>query len=53
MAFDRMHARGECPWMLWKQDELEKKQPASRSSVRAAKTAYALVRESQEPLTSY
>jgi hypothetical protein len=18
MAFDRMHARGECPWMLWK-----------------------------------
>jgi glucose-1-phosphate cytidylyltransferase len=53
MAFDRMHARGECPWMLWKQDELEKKQPTSRSGVRAAKAAYALVRESQEPLTSY
>ena len=53
MAFDRMHARGECPWMLWKQDELEKKQPTTRSGVRAAKAAYALVRESQEPLTSY
>jgi hypothetical protein len=39
--------------MLWKQDELEKKQPTSRSGVRAAKAAYALVRESQEPLTSY
>ena len=39
MAFDSMHARGECPWMLWKQNGHEKRRPAPRSGVDAAETA--------------
>jgi glucose-1-phosphate cytidylyltransferase len=31
MAFDGMHARGECPWMLWKENA-QRKQPAPRSN---------------------
>jgi glucose-1-phosphate cytidylyltransferase len=43
MAFDSMHARGECPWMLWKQNGLEAQQPAPRSGADAAETANFLV----------
>ena len=39
MAFDSMHARGECPWMLWKQNGLEEQRPAPRSGADAAETA--------------
>jgi glucose-1-phosphate cytidylyltransferase len=53
MAFDSMHARGESPWMLWKQNGHGDNRPALRSRLRAAKTANALVGESQEPITSH
>jgi glucose-1-phosphate cytidylyltransferase len=53
MAFDRMHARGECPWMLWKHNGLEAQRPAPRSGAGAATTTNALLRESQEPITSH
>ena len=39
MAFDSMHARGECPWMLWKQNGLEEQRPTPRSGADAAETA--------------
>jgi glucose-1-phosphate cytidylyltransferase len=39
LAFERMHARGECPWMLWKQNGHEEKRPAPRSGAGAAETA--------------
>jgi NDP-sugar pyrophosphorylase family protein len=42
MAFDRMHARGECPWMLWKQNGLEEQKTAPRSRAGAADTANVL-----------
>jgi glucose-1-phosphate cytidylyltransferase len=43
MAFDSMHARGECPWMLWKQNGHEEERPATRSDVDAAETANLLL----------
>jgi glucose-1-phosphate cytidylyltransferase len=43
MAFDRMHARGECPWMLWKHNGLEAQRPAPRSGAHAAEKANELV----------
>ena len=35
MAFDTMDARGECPWMLWKQDRVPEQTSARLTSVHA------------------
>jgi glucose-1-phosphate cytidylyltransferase len=43
MAFESMYARGECPWMLWKQNGLEEQRPAPRSGADAAETANLLL----------
>jgi glucose-1-phosphate cytidylyltransferase len=39
MAFDSMHARGESPWMLWKEIGHEQQPTAPRSGADAAETA--------------
>ena len=43
MAFDNMHARGECPWMLWKQNMPEEQGPTPQSGAGATETADVLL----------
>lgn len=42
MAFDSMDARGECPWMLWKQDGVREHGRARRAPVDAMDAAGSL-----------